>query len=261
MLQGGADDVAPESYGETPLDAAWHGDRVRDRYEMALVDAFVRAGKPVFGMCRGLQLLNVHFGGTLLQDITTQVPDSQEHRRLSHYERHLNPIELVPGTRLAQLYLGVAKATKSTASTTKGIKDLAPGFSVEARCPDDGIDRSHPLARPQLRGRCAMAPRIPPDPAPTTSPSTTARCCKTSSPRPAPPRPTHEHTRRSHNPATGLLITELPADDAVSVAAKAARRPRSPARLGPPRRWPTSWRCSSASAPASSPIWSPWRSP
>ena len=56
VLQGG-NDVAPETYGETPLSPEWHGDRVRDRYEIDLVEAFVAAGKPVFGICRGLQLL------------------------------------------------------------------------------------------------------------------------------------------------------------------------------------------------------------
>ena len=79
VLQGG-NDVAPESYGENPLHPDWHGDRVRDRYEIALVQAFVQAGKPVFGICRGFQLLNVMYGGTLLQDIATQRPDSPAHR-------------------------------------------------------------------------------------------------------------------------------------------------------------------------------------
>ena len=137
VLQGG-NDVAPESYGESPLDPAWHGDRIRDRYELELIEAFIQAGKPVFGVCRGFQLLNVHFGGTLLQDITTQVPDSREHRRLTHYERHLHTIELVPGTRLAQLYPGVHRASANSIHH-QGVKDLAPDLIVEARCPDDGI--------------------------------------------------------------------------------------------------------------------------
>jgi putative glutamine amidotransferase len=50
------------------------GDRVRDEYEIALVRAFSAAGKPVFGICRGLQLINVAHGGTLYQDIATQRP-------------------------------------------------------------------------------------------------------------------------------------------------------------------------------------------
>ena len=137
VLQGG-NDVAPESYGESPLDPAWHGDRIRDRYEMELIDAFVKAGKPVFGVCRGFQLLNVHFGGTLLQDITTQRPASLEHRQIGRYERHLHTIELVPGTTLAGLYPGVVRATANSIHH-QGLKDVAPGFTVEARCHDDGI--------------------------------------------------------------------------------------------------------------------------
>jgi putative glutamine amidotransferase len=137
VLQGG-NDVAPESYGETPIDPRWHGDAVRDRYEMELVDAFVKAGKPVFGICRGLQLLNVMFGGTLLQDIATQRPASRAHRDTAVYEHHLHTLEILPGTRLAALYPGTATATVNSIHH-QGIRDVAPEFTVEARCPDDGM--------------------------------------------------------------------------------------------------------------------------
>jgi putative glutamine amidotransferase len=136
VLQGG-NDVAPESYGEQPLDPAWAGDRVRDLYEIELVEAFVQAGKPVFGICRGLQLLNVMFGGTLVQDIPTQRPDARDHRDVSIYERHLHPLQVLPGTRLAQLYPGLGAATVNSIHH-QAIRDLAPAFQVEARCPDDG---------------------------------------------------------------------------------------------------------------------------
>jgi putative glutamine amidotransferase len=137
LLQGG-NDVAPESYGEAPMHPDWSGDRVRDLYEIELIDAFVRAGKPVFGICRGLQLLNVMFGGTLLQDIATQRPASRAHRDGSAFERHFHSVELVPGTRLAQLYPGVHHGTVNSLHH-QAIKDLAPGFVVEAVCPDDGM--------------------------------------------------------------------------------------------------------------------------
>ena len=137
LLQGG-NDVAPASYGETPIDPRWEGDPVRDRYEMELVDAFVKAGKPVFGICRGLQLLNVMFGGSLLQDIATQRPASRAHRDTSKYERHLHPVEIVPGTRLAALYPERPKATVNSIHH-QAIKDVAPDFVVEARCPEDGM--------------------------------------------------------------------------------------------------------------------------
>src|SRR5215212_7924168 len=80
VLQGGAD-VSPRSYGQEPLRSEWEGDRLRDEYEIALLRAFMNKGKPVLGICRGAQLINVAFGGTLWQDIGTLVPDS-----LSHYD-------------------------------------------------------------------------------------------------------------------------------------------------------------------------------
>jgi putative glutamine amidotransferase len=137
VLQGG-NDLAPESYGETPLHPDWHGDRVRDRYEMELVQAFMDAGKPVFGICRGFQLLNVLHGGTLLQDIATQRPDSLAHRDTPRFERHFHDIELMAGSRLAQLYPQVRRARVNSIHH-QGIKDLAPGFDIEARSPDDGL--------------------------------------------------------------------------------------------------------------------------
>jgi putative glutamine amidotransferase len=137
VLMGGAD-VWPGSYGEVPMKAQWSGDRVRDEYEAALARAFVTAGKPVFGVCRGLQLLNVAFGGTLLQDISTQQPQSLTHRDAGLYDRNFHAVEFVPGTRLAQLYAGTPRTTVNSVHH-QAIKDLAPEFQVEARCPDDNM--------------------------------------------------------------------------------------------------------------------------
>ena len=89
LLMGGSD-LWPGSYGETPLQERWSGDRIRDEYEMALARAFVALGKPVFGVCRGLQLLNVAFGGTLYQDIATQRPEALQHRDASLEPRQVD---------------------------------------------------------------------------------------------------------------------------------------------------------------------------
>jgi putative glutamine amidotransferase len=137
VLQGG-NDVAPECYGQTPLHPDWAGDAIRDRYEIELIRAFVDAGKPVFGVCRGLQLINVMFGGTLWQDIATQVPGSRAHREIGKYERHFHEVAFEPGSRLAELYAGMPRATTNSIHH-QGIDRLAPGFVVEARCPEDGI--------------------------------------------------------------------------------------------------------------------------
>jgi len=137
VLHGGAD-VWPGSYGETPLEERWSGDRLRDEYEIALAKAFVQAGKPVFGVCRGMQLINVAFGGTLLQDIGTQMPQALVHRNADIYDHNFHQLEIVPATRLQDLLAG-ARSCKINSIHHQGIKQLAGGFVVGARCPDDGM--------------------------------------------------------------------------------------------------------------------------
>jgi putative glutamine amidotransferase len=137
VLQGGAD-IAPESYGETPLQPEWAGDRVRDRYEIDLFKAFVAAGKPVIGICRGCQLINVALGGTLFQDIPTQVSDAGSHRDDAMYDRALHDVDFVAGTRLAQLYPGTRQA-KINSIHHQAVKDLGRDLLVEALGVPDGI--------------------------------------------------------------------------------------------------------------------------
>ncbi len=137
VLHGGAD-VWPGSYGEQPLRPEWQGDRVRDDYEIALLRAFVAAGKPVLGVCRGLQLINVAYGGSLYQDIATQQPDALKHRDGEAYDRHFHGLEVVPDSRLAQVLKSGEKLVVNSVHH-QAIKTLAEGFEVEARCPDDGI--------------------------------------------------------------------------------------------------------------------------
>ncbi|HVO06319.1 MAG TPA: type 1 glutamine amidotransferase [Burkholderiaceae bacterium] len=135
VLMGGSD-MWPGHYGEEPLKPQWAGDRVRDEYETALARAFIARAKPVFGVCRGLQVLNVAFGGSLLQDIATLQPDALAHRSAELYDQLFHTVEFVPGTRLAQLYPGMPRA-KVNSVHHQGIKALASDLDVEARCPDD----------------------------------------------------------------------------------------------------------------------------
>lgn len=136
VLQGG-NDVAPESYGEVPLQPQWHGDAIRDRYEIELIQAFVSAGKPVFGICRGLQILNVAFGGTLWQDLPTQRPGGVHHISEGLYERNVHALTLTPGGWLHGLYPEQSTFTVNSIHH-QGIKTLAQSFDIEAVCPVDG---------------------------------------------------------------------------------------------------------------------------
>lgn len=137
LLQGG-NDVAPQSYGEQPLRPEWAGDPVRDRYEMDLIEAFLAEGKPIFGICRGLQILNVAFGGTLYQDLPTQCPEGAVHFSPRHYEGNFHPLHIEPGGWLERLYPGQVDLVVNSIHH-QAIKELAAGFRMEAHCPQDGI--------------------------------------------------------------------------------------------------------------------------
>ena len=137
VLQGGAD-IAPETYGETPLHPEWAGDRVRDLYEIDLFNAFVEAGKPVLGICRGCQMINVALGGTLYQDIATQLPTDITHRDADKYEHQFHEVSVVPGTRLAQLYPGTV-ATGINSIHHQAVKALGRDLTVEAHSSIDGV--------------------------------------------------------------------------------------------------------------------------
>ncbi|HVL56160.1 MAG TPA: gamma-glutamyl-gamma-aminobutyrate hydrolase family protein [Burkholderiaceae bacterium] len=137
VLEGGAD-LWPGSYRESPARPEWSGDRIRDEYELELVHAFEARGKPVLGLCRGLQLINVAFGGSLHQDIATHVPRALRHRDHAAYDLNFHDIEIVEGSRLAQLYPGCRRARVNSVHH-QAIKALAPGFDVEAVAPDDGV--------------------------------------------------------------------------------------------------------------------------
>jgi putative glutamine amidotransferase len=136
VLQGGAD-VSPASYGASPLRPEWAGDRLRDEYEMELLQEFIEMGKPVLGICRGAQLINVAFGGTLVQDIASQLPDMQPHVS-DAYEKLRHAVRFEPGGRLAQLYPGAAAALV-TSIHHQAIGQLGRGLAVEARAEPDGM--------------------------------------------------------------------------------------------------------------------------
>jgi putative glutamine amidotransferase len=136
LLQGGAD-VAPESYGARPLRPEWCGDARRDQYERALLEATLAADKPVLGICRGCQLLNVAFGGSLFQDLDEQRPGSIRHTLPQRYDEHDHALRLASDGLLADLH-GRA-TTRVTSAHHQGIDRLGDGLDVEAWCAEDNL--------------------------------------------------------------------------------------------------------------------------
>ena len=136
VLQGGAD-VSPQTYSETPTRPEWSGDRARDLYELELLHEFVDAGKPVLGICRGCQLINVAFGGSLYQDVATNVPEAMAHVN-SDYDAHRHAIVFPQGSSLARMF---PKAGRPIVNSIhhQAVKDLGRDISIEAMSDPDGI--------------------------------------------------------------------------------------------------------------------------
>ncbi len=137
VLQGGAD-VSPEMYGQAPQSADWHGDAVRDRYEIELLWEFVFQGKPILGICRGAQLINVAFGGSLFQDIPSQVRGAGRHFDADAYDELSHEILIEPDSMLAHLYPGSPRPNVISIHH-QAIDKLGNGLVVEARSVPDGI--------------------------------------------------------------------------------------------------------------------------
>ncbi|HWI41697.1 MAG TPA: type 1 glutamine amidotransferase [Verrucomicrobiae bacterium] len=138
VLQGGVD-ISPALYGAAPLREEWCGDPVRDAQELELLQAFLRLGKPVLGICRGLQLINVARGGTLFQDIPSQLPHAVRHRDFSLFDRLRHRVTLQGGSRLASLYPATVGGAVNSIHH-QGVDRLGEGLVVEARAGDGVVE-------------------------------------------------------------------------------------------------------------------------
>jgi gamma-glutamyl-gamma-aminobutyrate hydrolase PuuD len=136
VLQGGAD-VSPQTYSEAPTRPEWSGDRARDLYELELLHEFIDAGKPVLGICRGCQLINVAFGGSLYQDVATNVPDAIEHVH-EDYDAHRHVVRFPEGSMLARMFPKQPRALVNSIHH-QAVKDLGRDITIEAVSDADGI--------------------------------------------------------------------------------------------------------------------------
>jgi gamma-glutamyl-gamma-aminobutyrate hydrolase PuuD len=145
VLQGGAD-IDPSIYDDRPTELLGPTDPIRDRFELELLRAFAAAGKPVLGVCRGMQLINVAYGGTLYQDLRHANVVEHVHRKLDLYDEHSHEITLTRTGWLSTVYEG-ATATRVNSIHHQAIRRLGDGLVVEAAA-DDGVIEA--IRHPQL---------------------------------------------------------------------------------------------------------------
>lgn len=137
LLAGGAD-IEPHHYNETPVPELGKTLPSRDCFEFALFAAAKQQGKPIFGICRGLQLINVALGGSLYQDLPSQYSANQlPHSQTPPLTKPVHPIQIAPDSHLAHL-LGETVAVNSFHH--QAIKALAPELSPVAFSEDGLIE-------------------------------------------------------------------------------------------------------------------------
>ena len=136
MLTGGSD-VDPALFSEARHPTLKRVVPERDAFEIALSREAVRRDLPVLAICRGQQVLNVGLGGTLYQDIASQVRGALEHRSQGERWQTSHDVTLLPGTRLRSI-LGPGRVAVNSFHH-QAVKDVAPGLVVSARSSADDV--------------------------------------------------------------------------------------------------------------------------
>jgi putative glutamine amidotransferase len=139
LLLSGGSDLDPSYYGEKPVSELGVTLPERDAFEMALVGLALRRGMPVFGICRGMQVLNVALGGTLYQDLPSQwEQDPLKHRQDTPKWQPTHEVRVSEGSYIAEV-MG-RESVKVNSYHHQGIRDLAEGLVVTGRSSDGVIE-------------------------------------------------------------------------------------------------------------------------
>ena len=142
MLTGGGD-VDPTLYGEEPHGTFEAAEDGRDQFEIELSKAAVASGIPFLAICRGMQVLNVAMGGTLYQDIPSQVRGALDHsiREPRHHIAH--EVWVAKGSQLSTLladHMEDGETCHVNSRHHQSVKQVAPEFVVSATAPDGVIE-------------------------------------------------------------------------------------------------------------------------
>ena len=138
LIPGGVD-MSPCFYGESPVPQVVATDRRMDLFEIRLVRLVRAMGKPILGICRGHQLLNVAFGGTLYQDIPTQFEGAHCHYQRSDLRSELfHGVTAEDGSAIAMM-MGATQFDVNTFHH-QAVRDVAPGFEATAWSEDNMVE-------------------------------------------------------------------------------------------------------------------------
>jgi putative glutamine amidotransferase len=143
LLLTGGGDVDPKLYGETRHGTFEAAETGRDDFEIALARAAVTRGIPLLAICRGMQVLNVAMGGTLIQDIPTQVPGAVEHSVPQPRHHIAHEVWVAKGSQLATLladHMEDGETCHVNSRHHQSVKQAAKGFDITATSPDGVVE-------------------------------------------------------------------------------------------------------------------------
>ena len=134
LILSGGPDLNPRFYGEEPRSGLGEVDETLDGMELPAAELAIERDLPLLGICRGIQVLNVALGGTLYQDIASQVPDSICHTPKTDKAVNTHTVRIESGSRLHKLF--GKREIWVNGKHHQAVKDLAPGLTVVARARD-----------------------------------------------------------------------------------------------------------------------------
>ncbi len=148
LLLSGGGDIDPQRYGGSANNEVYGVDQKRDESELYLLDQVMEREMPTFGICRGIQLINVGLGGTLIEDIETELGSDGvvTHRQMpGFFTEHGSEVDR--NSRLAKI-MGKTEDVVGASGHHQSIRDVAPGLIVTAQAKDGIIEavehESHP---------------------------------------------------------------------------------------------------------------------
>lgn len=146
LIPGGFFDICPSHYGETISHETVKVKPDRTEFEFAITKLVKEQGKPILGICGGMQLMNVIFGGTLIQHIPAEVENCLAHEQPNPRHEAGHDIEIIPETLLHKLAQNETRVAVNSAHH-QAVRKIAPGFIVNSKASDgiiEGIELNDP---------------------------------------------------------------------------------------------------------------------
>ncbi len=138
LILSGGQDVCPQFYGEEPHKLLGRTCYRRDKFDFKLLQLALKKDIPILGICRGMQVINVYFGGTLYQDLSLAPGSYIKHNQVTDWQVPSHYVKLQKGTKLFDIFQ--CEELEVNSFHHQVVHEVAPSFKVTARAKDGVIE-------------------------------------------------------------------------------------------------------------------------